>query len=248
MPKHLVLRLDAPLMSFGAPVVDNHGRTERFMSISALAGLIANALGLDHSQGRETQRLQYRLRFAQRCDKPGHLLRDYQTVWLGQDFLRNEQAWTTWGFRDERESEKKEATHIRYRHYIADAVYTLAFCLQPEDESPTLDDCAQALNTPARPLFIGRKPCLPAAPLLLGSGAAVSPLDALLDVPRIDDARGGHAEEDGLPAWWSPDDGGTHAGPSWEIRATDERDWLNQIHSGERIIRHGLIYPPSRDA
>jgi hypothetical protein len=51
-------------------------------------------------------------------------------------------------------------------------------------------------------------------------------------------------ENDGLPAWWSTDDSGEHAGPHQELRVTDERDWRNQIHGGERIIHHGLIFPP----
>ncbi len=245
MPEHLVLRLDAPLMSFGAPIIDNYGQTERYMSASALAGLLANALGLDHRQAQETQRLQSRLRFAQRCDRPGRLVTDFQTVALGQEFMKSECAWTTWGRLDERKGGPgaREGTHIRYRDHLADAVYTLAFRLEPVHEAPGLDECAQALERPARPLFIGRKPCLPAGPLLLQRKNAPSPLDALLRVPRVDRARSGIDEREGLPAWWSPEDGGPQIDPSREIRVTDHRDWANQIHCGERVIRHGLIFP-----
>jgi CRISPR system Cascade subunit CasD len=242
MYKHLILRFDAPLMSFGAPIVDNYGRTERFMALSALAGLLANALGYDHRQSEKTQRLQSRLRYAQRCDRPGSPLRDFQTVSLGQEFLKSDQAWTTWGVLDERKGgSAREGTHIRYRDYVADAIYTLALCLQPEDEVPNIEDCAEALINPARPLFIGRKPCLPAAPLLYGSTEADSPLEALLAIPRLDEARSGLSEQDGLSAWWSADDEGANPSPWREIRAADQRDWRNQIHGGERIVRHGLI-------
>lgn len=248
MLKHLILRLDAPLMSFGAPIIDNFGRTERFMSLSAITGLLSNALGFDHSQVEEIERLQSRLRLAQRCDRTGRELRDFQTVALGQDFLKSENAWTTWGVLDERKGgpEAREGTHIRFRDYVADAIYTVAFCLDPMDESPTLDDCARALERPARPLFIGRKTCLPAAPLLRDHEEAESPLDALIAVPRIEDNRVRPGEEDGLAVWWSPDDGGTHSGPWREILVTDQRDWRNQIHGGQRVVRHGLIFPQKK--
>lgn len=246
MPDHLVLRLDAPLMSFGAPIIDNYGRTEAFMSASALAGLLGNALGFDHDQYDDTQTLQSRLRFAQRCDKPGRLLTDFQTVALGQNFLKSDNAWTTWGRLDERKGGKdaREGTHIRYRDHLADAVYTLAFRLEPSDDFPTLDDCARALEYPARPLFIGRKPCLPSSPLLVTRLDAPSPLDVLISVSRVDAARTGISNDEGLAAWWSPDDGGPEIHPSREIFITDQRDWKNQIHCGERLIRHGLIFPP----
>jgi len=249
MPEHLVLRLDAPLMSFGAPIIDNYGRIERFMSASTLAGLLANALGFDHCQYTETQTLQSRLRFAQRCDKPGRLMTDFQTVALGQEFLKSASAWTTWGRLDERKGgpDAREGTHIRYRDHLADAVYTLAFRLEPIGDSPTLDDCARALEQPARPLFIGRKPCLPATPLLLTRLEAPSPLDVLVSVCRVDTARTGINNDEGLAAWWSPEDGGPEIEPSREIFITDQRDWKNQIHCGERVIRHGLIFPPPHE-
>ena len=245
MASHLVLRLDAPLMSFGAPIVDNHGRTERFMSLSALCGLLANALGYDHAQPEKAQGLQARLHFAQRCDRPGRELRDFQTAFLGQEFLMSDQAWTTWGVLDKRESEKsaREGTHIRHRDYLADAVYTLAFRLHPPDERPTLDDCARALERPARPLFIGRKACLPATPLLLCTKEAASPLDALIAVPPITATRSAAGRETRLAACWSPADGGSHPGPLEEIRVADRRDWRNQVHGGQRLVRHGLISP-----
>ena len=47
----LVLRLDAPLMSFGGVIVDHHNVTERFPGLSLFAGLFANALGWTHGEG-----------------------------------------------------------------------------------------------------------------------------------------------------------------------------------------------------
>ena len=59
---------------------------------------------------------------------------------------------------------------------------TVALRLEPDGEEPTLDDLAQALQEPARPLFIGRKPCLPSTPLYRETVDAGSALAALVAV------------------------------------------------------------------
>ena len=43
--RHLILHLDAPLMAFGAPIVDQHGETGDVPLPSMIAGLLGNALG-----------------------------------------------------------------------------------------------------------------------------------------------------------------------------------------------------------
>jgi len=165
----LLLRFDAPLMSFGGPIVDNHGIIQTYPALSMICGLLANALGYDHYEFADLQRLQERLQYACRQDRPGTRLRDYQTVDLGQEFMSDDLAWTTWGSLERRKGgTASSGTQIRYRDYWADAMYTVALTLDPLDESPTIDDLEQALRTPERPLFIGRKPCLPAERLLLG--------------------------------------------------------------------------------
>ncbi|WP_324669367.1 type I-E CRISPR-associated protein Cas5/CasD [Geochorda subterranea] len=41
----LVMRFDAPLVSFGSVLVDQHGFIDLFPGTSMLTGLVANALG-----------------------------------------------------------------------------------------------------------------------------------------------------------------------------------------------------------
>src|SRR5437762_157802 len=114
----LLLRFDAPLLSFGGVAVDNQGVTRRFPGRAMLTGLVANALGYTHGQSERLQSLQERLRYAARCDRPGQTFVDYQTVDLSQPFL--EQGWTTRGTAEGREGgSARKGTHIRYRHYIA---------------------------------------------------------------------------------------------------------------------------------
>jgi CRISPR system Cascade subunit CasD len=235
----VLLRFDAPLMSFGGVMVDHVGVTRSFPACSMLAGLLANALGHDHRNAAETERLQARLRHAVRCDRPGQPLVDYHTADLSQDFLSAD-GWTTRGTVEGRGGgPSAKGTHIRLRHYLADARYTVALTLVPADEQPDLERIETALRTPYRPLFIGRKTCLPASPLLLGRVEAanlyealeIAPLWAQTEIPRS-----------GLRAWWPegeiprPDD-------SRELYITDERDWRNQIHVGRRRIREGRVMP-----
>jgi len=234
----LLLRFDAPLMSFGGVQVDENNTTEAFPSLSMLTGLLGNALGYHHRDAERLERLQQRLCYAVRCDRRGAPLMDYQTVDLGQDFLR--EAWTTWGAPGRRAGgSAKTGTHIRYRHYRADAVYTLALSLDPADEEPTLEACAQALREPERPLFLGRKACLPAAPLLLGQTRASGLRAALTEVPLSDRVA---SDDTPFSAWW-PEEGepAPAAGKGRRLPVSDFRDWSNQVHTGRRFLWHGQI-------
>jgi CRISPR system Cascade subunit CasD len=234
----LLLRLDAPLMSFGGVRVDEKGVTAAFPGRSMLTGLLANALGFSHHDDERLQRLQERLRYAVRRDLRGRLVTDFQTVDLGQDFLR--EGWTTRGVPEGRAGgSAKTGTHIRYRDYWADAVFTVALTLDPAGEDPRLDDCARALAEPERPLFLGRKPCLPSAPLLLGAVRAGSLVEGLS--AAVLDHRA-QSEDGRFAAWW-PEEG--ERAPAAEegrlLPVTDERDWRNQIHVGRRFVWESFL-------
>jgi CRISPR system Cascade subunit CasD len=235
----LVLRFDAPLMSFGGVRVDEHGVTDVFPGLSMLTGLLANALGYRHGDFDRLQRLQERLRFGSRRDRPGRPLVDYQTVDLGQEFLHR--TWTTRSVVAERggSQEAKRGTHIRFRHHWADAVYTLVVTLDPADEAPRLDDLAAALERPQRPLFLGRKPCLPAARLLAGRISAPGVREALALTPLAERAE---ADDGAFLATWPRADGSQESrGGGRLLPVTDGRDWSNQVHVGRRLVWQGRI-------
>ena len=240
--KILVLRFDAPLVSFGAPAIDQNGVVQRFPALSMLTGLVANALGWEHRDTERLDALQERIRYAARIDRSGEALVDYQTVDLGTEWMLPENAgWTTRGHIAERGGASGEGTHQRYRHYRADSVHTVALTLVGT-ETPTLDDLAVALREPARPLFIGRKCCLPATPLLLDVVEAASLVDALASTSRISPRRTAHGL---LPAcWWDGDDASRASGESRIVAVTDERDWGNRVHVGRRFMREGHVDPP----
>src|SRR5215813_9680694 len=48
--RHLILRLEAPLMSFGGDMIDANGPTLDFPLASLVIGLMANALGWTRAQ------------------------------------------------------------------------------------------------------------------------------------------------------------------------------------------------------
>jgi CRISPR system Cascade subunit CasD len=249
----LILRFDAPLMSFGAPIVDQHGEINPYPAQSMMTGLLGNALGFDHSEFDRLDRLQERLRYASRQDRRGRQIGDYQTVDLSKPYMDDHRAWTTRGELETRKGgSASSGTHIRYRDYWADAVHTVAVTLNPADEVPTLQDVSEALLQPARPLFVGRKTCLPAESLHTSCVKAESLPDALVRAPLADR----HDEKERHPAWWPthPDDPKPQKenpdGPVVEDMRqpiTDRRDWENQIHTGERWLAEGTIRVTSDD-
>lgn len=232
----LLLRFDAPIISFGAPIVDKRGVIQPYPALSMMTGLLANALGFDHSEFDRLERLQERLNYASRQDRRGEKLKDFQTVDFRQDHLQSDRAWTTRGTLEGRRSALQKQTHIRERDYWVDSVHTVAVSLDEPNESPTLDELANAVQQPERPLFIGRKPCLPASPIYLDRRRAESLRDALIKAPLPPTAGSGPQYRAWWPATSANDDQADVVKP-----ATDRRDWRNQIHVGERWIAEGFI-------
>ncbi|GAB1378282.1 type I-E CRISPR-associated protein Cas5/CasD [Pararhodobacter aggregans] len=214
----LHLRLNAPLMAFGGVAIDHVGPTRDFPSASALTGLFANALGWQRTQSAAHQALQDRLEFGALIAHQGYLLTDTQNAKLEG----NDRGWTTWGRPDERAGATYDSPHRRRRDYLADHDCRVVLRLTPGD-GPELSDLAAALDRPARPLFIGRKPCLPSAPLFAGWAEG-------------NDARAALAAL-GLPgrAIW-PQTGDT-AGQD----IADLRNWISGLHGGSRRICEGVL-------
>ena len=232
MVRHLILRFEAPLMSFGEERIDHIGPTGRFPAASMLTGLIANALGWSRTDGEALHGLQSRLRYAARLDTEGRRVVDYQTAQLGA----GDKGWTTRGVPDERGGGTYDAPHIRRRTYLADAVATVALRLDSSQAAPSPDEVAEALVAPARPLFVGRKPCLPTAPVFAGHADGDTALEALLAWPL---APGRGAD---VPCMWPVADTPAWAAPSEMQRVADERQWAGSgLHGGGRAVCEGAI-------
>ena len=223
------LRLAAPFMAFGGVAIDQVGPTREFPSASALTGLLANALGLQREDRVTHQHLQDRLIFGALSIVPDGrnaplVVTDTQNAKLE----KSDTGWTTRGVPDERDGhpDTHKSPHRRRRDYLADHETRVVLRLAPGN-GPKLDDLVRALDRPARPLFIGRKPCLPASRLLIGNVQGPTAYAALrnLDI-------GGRA------IW--PDEGdGSEGAMRHDI--ADLRNWHSGLHAGSRIVMEGMI-------
>ena len=165
--KWLVIRLEAPLMAFGGVAVDQERPTRDFPAASMLTGLVANAFGLRWSDRVAHQALQDRLIFAARREgepRAAGVVTDVQNVQLN----KADKGWTTFGTPEGRDGASYDAPHRRTRHYLADQAMRVVLRFHPVEPDPTLETLAEALDRPARPLFIGRKPCLPSCRMVDG--------------------------------------------------------------------------------
>ena len=236
--RHLILNLESPLIAFGGETIDNLGVVRWFPAASMLTGLLANALGWRRTERERHQRLQERLIFAARIDREpagGVRMTDFQTAGLGA----RDVGWTTHGQPEGRAggAGTYEAPHLRFRDYFADMRVTVALRLQAADDEPTLDDLAVALQEPARPLFIGRKPCLPATSLFRDFREGGTTLAVLL-ATTMDEADG---EEDSVRLLWPSLEGVDGIAADRTYMLTDQRNWESGLHGGGRQVCEGTV-------
>jgi len=237
MTLHLLMRLRSPLIAFGGETIDNHGVIRDFPALSMVTGLLASAMGWDRGDDGQHNRLQERLVMGARLDADGQRLVDFQTAQLQAD----DKGWTTRGFPEGRAggAGTYSGPHLRYRHYHADMSVLIALRLEPADEEPTLADLAAALDKPARPLFVGRKNCLPTERLMAGWIEAEHILAAL---ERAEPTHPSPAR-----AQW-PQGEGESAGAQEAKDVCDERNWTSGVHGGWRPVREGLLRPSQKEA
>ena len=225
-------------MAFGGETIDNYGVIRPFPSASMLTGLLANALGWRRIERDRHQRLQDRLVFASRIDREpagGIAMTDFQTAQLGA----NDQGWTTRGVPEGRAggANTYNAPHLRYRDFWVDMHVRVVCRLEPADADPTLDALAEALQEPTRPLFIGRKPCLPSASLFGGFVEGDSALAAILSAPLTDDAD----ETAPVRLLWPDGEGAASITPNRTYMLTDQRNWISGLHGGGRAVCEGTV-------
>lgn len=225
------LRLHAPLAALGGEAIDARGVIRDFPARSMLAGLLANALGWTRAMRSEHQALQDRIVFGALWEHEMALgrLTDYQTARIRKD----DQAWTTRGTPAGRAGgvATYAGSHQRWRDYHADLRLSVVLRLDPEDPAPAPDELADALVRPARPLFIGRKTCLPSAPIFGG----------WTEAPDVRAALSGIAPQGaaGLRAFWPASEGSEGADRITHV--TDERNYATGLHGGARQVCEGRI-------
>ena len=139
----------------------------------------------------------------------------------------------TWGAPEGRDGASYDAPHRRRRDYLCDAealvVCRLAPGSGPDTEALDTDTLAAALDRPARPLFLGRKPCLPARRLFAGwvegETAHAALATALTRAAR---------------AQWPEDES---PGGDRRHELADLRNWRSGMHGGSRPVIEGRVIP-----
>lgn len=152
----LLLRLAAPLQSWGLEDKFERRGTAREPTKSGVTGLLAAAMGIARDNDSALEKLRD-LRYGVRIDQPGQILSDFHTARV----------------------EGKANPYVTRRFYLADAAFVAG--LESEDEA-YLYELEQALLSPVYPLFLGRRSCPPEGKLSLG--VCPQPLeDALRNAP-----------------------------------------------------------------
>ena len=247
--QHIIIALEAPMMSFGTAVTDTLGPTGAFPGLSALTGLLANAMGWTRTQPDLLQALHDHLIMGSRIDRaslPDLPQTDFQTAQLSPE----DSAWTSRGEPETRAGGRNTLIHpvLRFRQYIADGRITTAFRVHPAPGLPSHDDLVQALLYPARPLFIGRKPFIPSVQLFQETRDADDILQALMDTPLspMD------SFPDPIRLSWPHGEGSSLAAGvviTDQYHTWDRRSWHTRLHTGSRPILEGTAprtaFPPA---
>ncbi|MEU5137483.1 type I-E CRISPR-associated protein Cas5/CasD [Streptomyces californicus] len=155
----LMLRLAAPLQSWGGPSRYNRRETRPQPTKSGILGLLAAADGRDR-EAPITDLVG--LQLGVRIDQPGTLLRDYHTysdhrgipLPSAKTNARGEQTRTT----------PAKYTGITQRFYLQDAVFVAAI----RGHKTLLESLEEAIRHPVYPLSLGRRSCPPTGPVSLG--------------------------------------------------------------------------------
>lgn len=165
---YLVMRLYAPLSSWGAVAIGEERPTNDHPTRGAILGLISAALGIRRDDQKQLQALADSIGMASKTYSRGTILRDYHTIQTtaaikGQCFHTRKQ---------ELQSAKLE-TILSSRDYREDGLWMVAIWLKPQNEQNSgqhdykidLPALQQALERPKFTLYLGRKSCPLAMPL-----------------------------------------------------------------------------------
>ena len=158
----LLFQLYGPLASWGDIAVGEVRPSADRPSKSALLGLVAAALGLRREQEDDHRRLAASLRFACRLDHAGTYLHDYHTVQIPEG--KGARGLAT---RADELAYDNVGTLLSYRDYYADVRAVACLWETPGVERyQPLEAFADHLRRPCFQLYLGRKACPPALPLM----------------------------------------------------------------------------------
>ncbi len=194
MTTALLLRLGAPLQSWGTQSRFSERDTQLEPSKSGVVAILCAALGLGRAEPHvatptipklELTHLAA-LTMAVRVDREGTKLRDFHTIGGGEapdwfcemhGMKRNREGRFNYGV--SKANGNTPDTALSNRHYLSDARFLVALGAEDSTGAALLRECARALSEPVFPLFLGRKSFVPAEQVLhdakepLRSGASL---------------------------------------------------------------------------
>lgn len=136
----LLLRLTAPLQSWGLESKFDIRRSGREPTKSGVVGLAAAAMGIRRNDDEGLAQLAS-LRFGVRVDREGQMLRDFHMA----------------------RSEK--TSYVTYRYYLSDASFVAGL---ESDDLAYLQEIQEAFSHPVFPLYLGRRSCPPVGRVCMG--------------------------------------------------------------------------------
>lgn len=155
-PNTVFLRLEGPLQAWGDTSKFVIRRSLEAPTKSGVLGLVCCAMGLSRADARKQLAELNTLAMGVRIDRPGMRWWDYHTVGAGIGMTTAGGGIKTGA----------KGTLITRREYLADASFLVAL----QGEPALIKTVAEALARPAWPVFLGRRSCPPAVPVLARPG------------------------------------------------------------------------------
>lgn len=140
----LLLRLGAPLQSWGSSSVYDSRETDDMPTKSGVIGMLASALGRKRDEPVDDLS---RLKFGVRIDQPGIRISDFQITEMSSV------------------KGNKLNSNLSTKIYLSDALFLVGL---ESSNREILEQIGYAINHPVYVLYLGRRSCPPTMPLNLG--------------------------------------------------------------------------------
>jgi CRISPR system Cascade subunit CasD len=184
----LALRLKGPMQSWGFNSQFNRRDTALFPTKSALVGMCCAAMGIDRGSTKESEVLTRFAKTQLTCiEIPVTIkgnpviakrMQDFHTVGGATSSCGREELANRFRTRDAKGNLKHDAV-LTYRQYLNDEGFVALF----DGDKSFLNQVATALQNPVWGIWLGRKACIPSAPLFAGLFPTES--DAFKTIPEF---------------------------------------------------------------
>ncbi len=168
----LALYLDGPLQSWGYQSRFDRRASLSFPTRSGILGMICAALAIERADRQGLARLESGLRLTVYCFGRPSTLVEYQTVGGGHDRRREPLCLV----RKADGAIGKDPVQT-YREYLQDARFGALL----EGDKPLLEEVGAALADPAWGIWLGRKCCIAASPVVQGFFDSAAAAEAHLE-------------------------------------------------------------------